>query len=98
MERAPASANSLFPSWNGNGPYLRRSDCSRVGRSLILTAPWIRWVAGLAFLVAGASYLGLVGGSKTCSVPLAIPDDSVGVEGVREKAPDATTGSSFAVR
>ena len=69
-----------------------------LGRSLILTAPWIRWVAGLAFLVAGASYLGLVGGSKTCSVPLAIPDDSVGVEGMREKAPDATTGSSFAVR
>ncbi|HHX27600.1 MAG: cytochrome c biogenesis CcdA family protein [Bacillota bacterium] len=48
-----------------------------LGRSLILTAPWIRWVAGLAFLVAGASYLGLVGGSKTCAVPLAIgPDDS----------------------
>lgn len=52
-----------------------------LGRSLVLTAPWIRWAAGLAFLVAGASYLGLIGGSKTCSVPLAIgPDDSIVVD------------------
>jgi cytochrome c-type biogenesis protein len=59
-----------------------------LGRSLILTAPWIRWVAGLAFLVAGASYLGLVGGSKTCSVPLAVEPD----------ATNATTSPSWTAR
>lgn len=43
-----------------------------LGKSLILTAPWIRWGAGLAFIAAGASYLGLIGGPKTCSVPLVL--------------------------
>jgi len=47
-----------------------------LGRSLILSAPWIRWVAGLAFIAAGASYLGLIGGSWTCTVPLPVSDDS----------------------
>lgn len=55
-----------------------------LGRSLILTAPWIRWVAGLAFIVAGVSYLGLVGGSKTCPVPIALgPQDSNSVDSSR---------------
>lgn len=41
------------------------------GRSLILSAPWLRWVAGLAFIAGGAAYLGVFSRGATCDVPLA---------------------------
>jgi cytochrome c biogenesis protein CcdA len=42
-----------------------------LGRSLTLSTPWIRVIAGLAFIVGGAAYAGMLGGSRKCSVPLA---------------------------
>lgn len=42
-----------------------------VGRSLILSTPWLRWVAGLAFIAGGAGYMGLFSRSTTCGPPLA---------------------------
>lgn len=42
-----------------------------LGRALIFTAPWLRLVAGAAFVVAGASYLGLLGGKNVCGTSLA---------------------------
>lgn len=42
-----------------------------LGMALILKAPWVRWVAGLGFVLGGASYLGLFGRRATCEVPLA---------------------------
>lgn len=64
------------------------------GRSLILTAPWVRLVAGLAFIVGGAAYLGLLGGTKTCKVPLSLGDvDKRGGGGAAAGSPG---GDSFA--
>jgi len=37
-----------------------------VGKSLLFVAPWLRWVAGIAFLIAGLSYFGVFGISRTC--------------------------------
>ena len=48
-----------------------------LGRALIFTAPWLRFVAGATFIVAGASYLGifgipgLSGGKNVCGTSLA---------------------------
>ncbi|MGE5579114.1 MAG: cytochrome c biogenesis CcdA family protein [Bacillota bacterium] len=42
-----------------------------LGMALILTAPWVRWVAGLGFILGGASYLGLFGARAKCEMPLA---------------------------
>lgn len=42
-----------------------------LGMALILKAPWVRWVAGLGFMLGGASYLGLFGRRDTCEAPLA---------------------------
>lgn len=41
-----------------------------LGRSLILSAPWIRPLAGFGFLFGGLVYMGIVGNSKTCAVRL----------------------------
>ncbi|MGI6620287.1 MAG: cytochrome c biogenesis CcdA family protein [Bacillota bacterium] len=43
-----------------------------LGKSLLFAAPWIRWIAGIAFVIAGLSYLEMFGSSKTCdaSIPL----------------------------
>ncbi|HHY34082.1 MAG TPA: cytochrome c biogenesis protein CcdA [Firmicutes bacterium] len=41
-----------------------------VGRTLSLTVPAIRWVAGIAFIVGGLAYLGIFGRSETCKVSL----------------------------
>lgn len=42
-----------------------------LGMALIVKAPWVRWVAGLGFILGGASYLGLFGRRTTCETPLA---------------------------
>lgn len=47
-----------------------------VGRTLSLTVPAIRWIAGLAFVTAGLAYLGVFGGRKTC--PVTLPQDTFG--------------------
>ncbi len=52
-----------------------------IGRSLILTAPWIRWIAGLAFIAGGAAYMGLFRSSLTCDVPLAALSGREAVDG-----------------
>ena len=51
-----------------------------LGKSLLFAAPWIRWVAGLAFIAAGLSYMGIVSLSRTCkiSVQLDAEPESVG--------------------
>ncbi|HOV65389.1 MAG: sulfite exporter TauE/SafE family protein [Firmicutes bacterium] len=41
-----------------------------IGKSILFAAPWLRWVAGIAFLTAGFSYLGLFRLSRTCEVPI----------------------------
>lgn len=69
-----------------------------LGRSLILSAPWIRWAAGIAFLAAGSSYLGLFGGSKTCAVPIALTDGAGNAETAGQNAGDNVAGSSQALR
>ncbi|HHW26766.1 MAG TPA: cytochrome c biogenesis protein CcdA [Firmicutes bacterium] len=40
-----------------------------LGRSISLSAPWLRVVAGAGFLVLGLVYLGVFEGSRTCPVP-----------------------------
>ena len=43
-----------------------------LGKSISLSAPWIRVVAGFGFVVLGLVYLGVLGGSRTCPAgPLA---------------------------
>ena len=42
-----------------------------LGRALIFAAPWLRWLAGFAFIAAGASYLGLLRGKNVCGASLA---------------------------
>ena len=51
-----------------------------LGKSLLFAAPWIRWVAGLAFIAAGLSYMGIVSLSRACkiSVQLDAEPESVG--------------------
>jgi len=39
-----------------------------LGRSISLSAPWLRSVAGAGFLILGLVYLGAFGGSRTCPV------------------------------
>ncbi|MBE3518758.1 MAG: cytochrome c biogenesis protein CcdA [Firmicutes bacterium] len=64
-----------------------------VGRTLSLTVPAVRWVAGIAFIVGGLAYLGVFGGSRTCKVPLPLeavePENSKTAEGRGETRPQA---------
>ena len=51
------------------------------GRSLVLTVPWLRPLAGLAFIVTGVAYLGLFTRGKTCKINLPLnggPEDGQG--------------------
>jgi cytochrome c-type biogenesis protein len=66
-----------------------------LGKSLILSSPWIRWVAGFAFIVAGASYMGLLGGAKTCSVPLAGGVEGSGSGGLRRGLAGIAMGALY---
>lgn len=62
-----------------------------LGKSLVLSVPWIRWAAGFAFIAWGVSCLGFPGGAKTCSAPLALGKDTV------NGAPASSGGSRNAV-
>jgi len=59
-----------------------------LGRSLILTVPWLRPLAGLAFIILGAAYLDLFGGSKTCKVNLPIDAQAGATSGVNVRVND----------
>ncbi len=72
-----------------------------VGRTLCLTVPAIRWVAGIAFIVAGLGYLGAFGGPKTCKVvlpseaPVPQNDEKRGKQGERRPSRRWTGGGSL---
>jgi cytochrome c biogenesis protein CcdA len=62
-----------------------------LGRSLIFAAPWIRWVAGVAFITGGAAYMGLFGNLLTCEVPLAGKEGG-GISEARSRLPRSLAG------
>jgi len=56
---------------------------STVGRWLILSIPWIRWIAAVIFVAIGVSYLDLniFGWSKTCRVTIPISGSGQAIGG-----------------
>jgi len=59
-----------------------------LGKSLLFAAPWIRWIAGIAFIIAGLSYLEVLGSSRTCdaNIPLEalVDEDDVSQDAASE--------------
>jgi cytochrome c-type biogenesis protein len=51
-----------------------------LGKSILFAAPWIRWVAGIAFIAAGFSYMGIISSSKTCKINVPLDTEPVDIE------------------
>ncbi len=67
------------------------------GRSLTMSAPWLRPLAGAGFVALGLSYLGVLGGSKTCPTGTMMPAQNDEPSGERSWVAGISMGFLYGV-